>query len=111
MGSRRLCNPCAGSEQRFLGLFWGHPVKELGHEVNKVAKHGVVGNCVGRTIKSGSSVQVLNNAFSDPLRGHLAEELGQEVDDAALISIDSRGVDVRVRQGARVRRLSLWQSM
>ena len=26
-----------------------------------------------------------------------------EVDDAALISIDSKGVDVRVRQGAQVR--------
>ena len=31
----------------------------------------------------------------------------EEVDDAALISIDSRGVDVRVRQGARVRSFTL----
>lgn len=51
---------------------------------------------------------MLNNEFSDPLCGHLAEELGQEVDDAALISIDSRGVDVRVRQGARVSMLRFW---
>lgn len=29
-----------------------------------------------------------------------------EVDDAALISIDSRGTDIRVRQGAQVLSLS-----
>ncbi|GAQ85575.1 Pyridoxamine 5'-phosphate oxidase family protein [Klebsormidium nitens] len=59
------------------------------------------------------TLQVLNNEFSDPLCGHLAEELGQEVDDAALISIDSRGVDVRVRQGARfnVQRLSFEENV
>jgi hypothetical protein len=108
MGSRRLCISRAGSEQHLIGPLRGHPVKELGQEVNKVAQHRVVGNCNARATNPESSVQVLNNAFSDPLRGHLAEELGQDVDDAALISIDSRGVDVRVRQGARVRPLSLW---
>lgn len=38
--------------------------------------------------------------FSKPLKELLSEEA--EIDDAALISIDSKGVDVRVRQGAQV---------
>lgn len=41
--------------------------------------------------------------FSKPLKELLSEEI--EVDDAALISIDSRGTDVRVRQGAQVQYL------
>ncbi|XP_074268064.1 uncharacterized protein LOC141591583 isoform X1 [Silene latifolia] len=41
----------------------------------------------------------LNAIFSKPLRELLSTEI--EVDDAALISIDSRGTDVRVRQGAQ----------
>ncbi|KAK9734141.1 hypothetical protein RND81_04G117700 [Saponaria officinalis] len=41
----------------------------------------------------------LNAMFSKPLRELLSNEI--EVDDAALISIDSRGTDVRVRQGAQ----------
>jgi hypothetical protein len=38
--------------------------------------------------------------FSKPLRELLSTEI--EVDDAALISIDSKGTDIRVRQGAQV---------
>lgn len=38
--------------------------------------------------------------FSKPLRSILSTE--GEIDDAALISIDSKGTDVRVRQGAQV---------
>ncbi|WZY73092.1 hypothetical protein YC2023_005332 [Brassica napus] len=41
----------------------------------------------------------LNAIFSKPLRELLSIE--SEVDDAALISIDSKGIDVRVRQGAQ----------
>ncbi|KAL9228446.1 hypothetical protein vseg_004029 [Gypsophila vaccaria] len=41
----------------------------------------------------------LNAIFSKPLRELLSSET--EVDDAALISIDSKGTDVRVRQGAQ----------
>uniref|UniRef100_A0A803KQP7 CREG-like beta-barrel domain-containing protein n=1 Tax=Chenopodium quinoa TaxID=63459 RepID=A0A803KQP7_CHEQI len=41
----------------------------------------------------------LNAIFSKPLKKLLSTEV--EVDDAALISIDSRGTDVRVRQGAQ----------
>ncbi|KAJ4718784.1 Pyridoxamine 5'-phosphate oxidase-related, FMN-binding [Melia azedarach] len=41
----------------------------------------------------------LNATFSKPLRELLSTET--EVDDAALISIDSKGTDVRVRQGAQ----------
>ncbi|CAO2824595.1 unnamed protein product [Amaranthus hypochondriacus] len=41
----------------------------------------------------------LNAIFSKPLKKILSTEV--EVDDAALISIDSRGTDVRVRQGAQ----------
>lgn len=39
--------------------------------------------------------------FSKPLKKLLSNET--EVDDAALISIDSKGTDIRVRQGAQVR--------
>ena len=45
-------------------------------------------------------LQELNAIFSKPLKKILSTEI--EVDDAALISIDSRGTDVRVRQGAQV---------
>lgn len=38
--------------------------------------------------------------FSKPLKDLLSAE--SEVDDAALISIDSKGIDIRVRQGAQV---------
>ncbi|KAF3530255.1 hypothetical protein DY000_02042133 [Brassica cretica] len=41
----------------------------------------------------------LNAIFSKPLRELLSTE--SEVDDAALISIDSKGIDARVRQGAQ----------
>ncbi|KAL2932759.1 Zinc finger and BTB domain-containing protein 9 [Bienertia sinuspersici] len=44
-------------------------------------------------------VQELNAIFSKPLKELLSTKI--EVDDAALISIDSRGIDVRVRQGAQ----------
>lgn len=44
--------------------------------------------------------QELNAMFSKPLKELLSMET--EVDDAALISIDSKGTDVRVRQGAQV---------
>uniref|UniRef100_M1CIK1 FMN binding protein n=1 Tax=Solanum tuberosum TaxID=4113 RepID=M1CIK1_SOLTU len=48
----------------------------------------------------------LNAIFSKPLKDLLAQE--SEVDDAALISIDSKGTDIRVRQGAQfnVQRIS-----
>ncbi|KAL9235547.1 hypothetical protein vseg_010297 [Gypsophila vaccaria] len=51
----------------------------------------------------------LNAIFSKPLRELLSNEI--EVDDAALISIDSRGTDVRVRQGAQfnIQRISFEQ--
>ncbi|KAH0943272.1 hypothetical protein HID58_002909 [Brassica napus] len=45
------------------------------------------------------SLSELNAIFSKPLRELLSIE--SEVDDAALISIDSKGIDVRVRQGAQ----------
>ncbi|GAB2268516.1 hypothetical protein Dimus_003473 [Dionaea muscipula] len=41
----------------------------------------------------------LNSIFSKPLKELLSSE--SEVDDAALISVDSKGTDVRVRQGAQ----------
>lgn len=52
------------------------------------------------------TLQELNFRFSKKLMELLASEA--EVDDAALISIDSKGVDIRVRQGAQfnVRRIS-----
>ncbi|KAL0441267.1 UNVERIFIED_CONTAM: hypothetical protein Sradi_0065600 [Sesamum radiatum] len=55
--------------------------------------------------------QELNATFSKPLRELLSKEA--EVDDAALISIDSRGVDIRVRQGAQfnVQRISFEEGL
>ncbi|KAH9305294.1 hypothetical protein KI387_009698 [Taxus chinensis] len=52
------------------------------------------------------NLKELNAMFSKPLRELLSTEA--EVDDAAFISIDSKGTDVRVRQGAQfnVQRLS-----
>ena len=44
--------------------------------------------------------QELNAKFSRHLRDVLSKEC--ELDDAALISIDSKGIDIRVRQGAQV---------
>lgn len=38
--------------------------------------------------------------FSKPLKELLSTE--GEVDDVALISMDSKGIDIRVRQGAQV---------
>ncbi|XP_042025502.1 uncharacterized protein LOC121772449 [Salvia splendens] len=53
------------------------------------------------------NLKELNAIFSKPLRELLSKE-AEEVDDAAFISIDSRGVDIRVRQGAQfnVQRIS-----
>lgn len=52
------------------------------------------------------NLKELNAIFSKPLKELLSLEA--EVDDAALISIDSKGTDVRVRQGAQfnIQRLS-----
>ncbi|KAJ4826385.1 hypothetical protein Tsubulata_026127 [Turnera subulata] len=52
------------------------------------------------------NLKELNVIFSKPLRELMSSET--EVDDAALISIDSRGTDIRVRQGAQfnIQRLS-----
>ncbi|KAK8506776.1 hypothetical protein V6N13_065898 [Hibiscus sabdariffa] len=52
------------------------------------------------------NLKELNATFSKPLKDLLSAE--GEVDDAALISIDSKGIDIRVRQGAQfnVQRLS-----
>ncbi|KAL3632809.1 hypothetical protein CASFOL_025793 [Castilleja foliolosa] len=52
------------------------------------------------------NLKELNAMFSKPLKELLSKE--DEVDDAALISIDSKGVDIRVRQGAQfnVQRIS-----
>ncbi|THG13539.1 hypothetical protein TEA_012111 [Camellia sinensis var. sinensis] len=52
------------------------------------------------------NLKELNAIFSKPLKGLLSAEI--EVDDAALISIDSKGTDIRVRQGAQfnIQRLS-----
>ncbi|XP_073267120.1 uncharacterized protein [Populus alba] len=51
-------------------------------------------------------LQELNAIFSKPLKELLSSET--EVDDAAFISIDSKGTDIRVRQGAQfnIQRLS-----
>ncbi|XP_039052429.1 uncharacterized protein LOC120194099 [Hibiscus syriacus] len=53
------------------------------------------------------NLKELNATFSKPLR-KLLLSTEAEVDDAALISIDSKGIDIRVRQGAQfnVQRLS-----
>lgn len=45
------------------------------------------------------NLKELNAIFSKPLKELLSLE--SEVDDAALISIDSKGTDIRVRQGAQ----------
>nr|GFA05647.1 FMN-binding split barrel [Tanacetum cinerariifolium] len=45
------------------------------------------------------NLKELNAIFSKPIKELLSLET--EVDDAALISIDSKGTDVRVRQGAQ----------
>ncbi|KAB2093338.1 hypothetical protein ES319_A02G090400v1 [Gossypium barbadense] len=52
------------------------------------------------------NLKELNVTFSKPLKELLSAEA--EVDDGALISIDSKGIDIRVRQGAQfnVQRLS-----
>ncbi|XP_074559334.1 uncharacterized protein LOC141815302 [Curcuma longa] len=52
------------------------------------------------------SLKELNAMFSKPLKELLSAET--EIDDAALISIDSKGTDIRVRQGAQfnIQRLS-----
>ncbi|KAJ6989053.1 hypothetical protein NC653_021823 [Populus alba x Populus x berolinensis] len=52
------------------------------------------------------NLKELNAIFSKPLKELLSSET--EVDDAAFISIDSKGTDIRVRQGAQfnVQRLS-----
>ncbi|KAL4279275.1 hypothetical protein GQ457_03G042960 [Hibiscus cannabinus] len=52
------------------------------------------------------NLKELNASFSKPLRKLLSTEA--EVDDAAIISIDSKGIDIRVRQGAQfnIQRLS-----
>ncbi|XP_042402444.1 uncharacterized protein LOC121992268 isoform X2 [Zingiber officinale] len=52
------------------------------------------------------SLKELNGIFSKPLKELLSTET--EIDDAALISIDSKGTDIRVRQGAQfnIQRLS-----
>ncbi|KAF3784123.1 hypothetical protein EJ110_NYTH15579 [Nymphaea thermarum] len=44
-------------------------------------------------------LKALNAMFSKPLKELLSADA--EIDDAALISIDSKGIDVRVRQGAQ----------
>ena len=49
------------------------------------------------------SSQDLNRRLGPDLR-HLLESLSPEVDDASFISIDGKGVDIRVRQGAQVSR-------
>ncbi|CAA0829539.1 Pyridoxamine 5-phosphate oxidase family protein [Striga hermonthica] len=56
------------------------------------------------------NLKELNALFSKPLRELLSKEA--EVDDAALISIDSKGVDVRARQGVQfnVQRISFEES-
>ncbi|XP_018492786.2 uncharacterized protein LOC108862998 isoform X1 [Raphanus sativus] len=45
------------------------------------------------------NLKELNAIFSKPLRELLSTE--SEVDDAAIISVDSKGIDIRVRQGAK----------
>ncbi|KAJ3704606.1 hypothetical protein LUZ61_008311 [Rhynchospora tenuis] len=52
------------------------------------------------------NLKELNAMFSKPLKELLSAEV--EIDDAALISVDSKGTDIRVRQGAQfnIQRLS-----
>ncbi|KFK35842.1 hypothetical protein AALP_AA4G044100 [Arabis alpina] len=56
------------------------------------------------------NLKELNAMFSKPLRELLSIEA--EVDDAAIISIDSKGIDIRVRQGAQfnIQRLAFEES-
>eukprot|EP00250_Pteridium_aquilinum_P001457 c11647_g1_i1 orf=48-1193(+) len=69
-------------------------------EFERVQPDAIAANGAEQTLKE------LNAKFSRNLRDLLSVE--DELDDAALISIDSKGVDVRVRQGAQfnVQRLS-----
>ncbi|KAI9161365.1 hypothetical protein LWI28_016726 [Acer negundo] len=52
------------------------------------------------------NLKELNAIFSKPIKELISAEA--EIDDAALISIDSKGIDIRVRQGAqfKIQRLS-----
>ncbi|KAL9671039.1 hypothetical protein QQ045_008602 [Rhodiola kirilowii] len=52
------------------------------------------------------NLKALNVIFSKPLKKLLSTE--SEIDDAAIISIDSKGIDIRVREGAQfnIQRLS-----
>ena len=45
------------------------------------------------------TLQVLNQSFSEPVRAVLSRAHGTPADDAAFISIDKLGADVRVRRG------------
>ncbi|CAN1780130.1 hypothetical protein LINPERHAP1_LOCUS14996 [Linum perenne] len=58
-----------------------------------------------------NNLKELNVMFSKRLKELLASEM--EVDDAAIISIDSKGIDIRVRQGAQfnVQRLSFEEGL
>ncbi|CAA3024088.1 uncharacterized protein LOC111406412 [Olea europaea subsp. europaea] len=58
------------------------------------------------TVNGGEQNMELNAIFSKPLKELLSKET--DVDDAALVSIDSKGTDIRVRQGAQynVQRIS-----
>lgn len=49
--------------------------------------------------ESGFELQVLNGKFSTQLRG-LMSRPGQSADDAAVISVDRLGADIRVRAGS-----------
>lgn len=70
------------------------------HEYENVQPDKIAENGAEQNLKE------LNAMFSKPLRELLSTEI--EVDDAALISIDSKGTDIRVRQGAQfnVQRIS-----
>lgn len=63
------------------------------HEYENVQPDKIAVNGAEQNLKE------LNAMFSKPLRELLSTEI--EVDDAALISIDSKGTDIRVRQGAQ----------
>jgi hypothetical protein len=81
-----------GSDIYFIGGFgtvaWVDVKEYEGLQPDKIAVDGGERN-----------LKELNAIFSKPLRELLSTE--SEVDDAALISIDSKGIDVRVRQGAQ----------
>eukprot|EP00252_Welwitschia_mirabilis_P026304 TRINITY_DN8572_c0_g2_i3.p1 TRINITY_DN8572_c0_g2~~TRINITY_DN8572_c0_g2_i3.p1 ORF type:complete len:123 (-),score=28.51 TRINITY_DN8572_c0_g2_i3:335-703(-) len=70
------------------------------NEYETVQPDKITVNAVEQNLKE------LNAIFSNPLRELLSAET--DVDDVSLISIDSRGTDIRVRQGAQfnVQRLS-----